>query len=77
MLKHELMQVPSTEIKKNMEAFQRKFEIQTRELTEMETIVVHEGNRIIGSVLAGSHESLIDPVCLYKLFTAMPYAHIS
>ena len=69
MLRQELAQAPSAEIKKNLEAFERKFEIQTRELAEeMKRFVVHEGDRVINSVLAGPHERIIDPVCLRNSF---------
>ena len=55
--------MPETAIRKNMETFSRKFEILQRELLdEMRRVVVHEGDRVIRSVLAGPHERIIDPV---------------
>ncbi|KAM5542913.1 hypothetical protein V8D89_003297, partial [Ganoderma adspersum] len=70
-LKQELSQAPSADIKKNLEAFERKFEIQTRELAEeMKMFVAHEGDRVISSVLAGPHERIIDPD-LYEVWKDM------
>ncbi|PIL33406.1 hypothetical protein GSI_04028 [Ganoderma sinense ZZ0214-1] len=61
-LRQELSHTPSSEIEKNLEMFERKFEIQTRELAEeMTSVVVHEGDRVISSVLAGPHDKIIDP----------------
>ena len=77
MLQQELMQAPSTEIKKNLETFERKFEIQTRELAEeMKRFVVHEGDRVISSVLAGPHERILDPVCSCNSFVAVLHSHM-
>lgn len=65
MLRQELSRAPSADIKKNFEVFEKKFEIQTRELAEeMKKFVAHEGNRVISTVLDGPHERIIDPVCL-------------
>ena len=70
-LKQELSQTPSADIKKNLEGFERKFEIQTRQLVEeMKTFVAHEGDRVISSVLAGPHERIIDPVRLGHLLVS-------
>lgn len=65
MLRQELSRAPSADIKKNFEVFEKKFEIQTRELAEeMKKFVAHEGDRVISTVLDGPHERIIDPVCL-------------
>lgn len=77
MLRQELSHMPSVEMKKNLEAFERKFEIQTRELAEeMKKVVVHEGNRVVRLLLAGPHERIIDTVHLYHLFDATSPAHV-
>ena len=77
MLQQELMQVPSTEIKRNLETFERKFEIQTRALAEeMKRFVVHEGDRVISSVLAGPHERILDPVCSCNSFVVISHSHM-
>ncbi|PIL33367.1 hypothetical protein GSI_03987 [Ganoderma sinense ZZ0214-1] len=76
MLKQELAQAPSAEISKNFETFERKFEIQTRELAEeMKRLIVHEGDRVISSVLAGPHERIIDPD-LYEIWKDMRWRGI-
>ncbi|KAM5542915.1 hypothetical protein V8D89_003299 [Ganoderma adspersum] len=69
MLRQELSQAPSADIKKNLEMFE--FEIQTRELAEeMKKFVAHEGDRVISSVLAGPHERIID-LDLYEVWKDM------
>ena len=63
-LQEELAEAPAIAIRKNFNSFERKFEILQREITEeMRKIVVHEGDRVIKSVLAGPHERIVDPVC--------------
>lgn len=70
-LRQELSQAPSADIKKNFEAFERKFEIQMRQLAEeMKIFIAHEGDRVISSVLAGPHERIIDPVRLGHLLVS-------
>ena len=58
------------EIKKNAELFERKFEMQRRELAEeMRCVVHHEGDRIIeaGSAL---DDGTIDAVRTYQILIA-------
>lgn len=48
---------------KNMVIYERKFEVQKRQLEEMLTSVVkREGDRIITSLAAGPHDRIIDQV---------------
>lgn len=62
-LGRELADMPVTAMRKNMKIFERKFRMQQREIMEeMKKVVVHEGDRVISSVLAGPHERIIDPV---------------
>ena len=62
-LGRELADMPVTAMRKNMKVFERKFRMQQREIMEeMKKVVVHEGDRVISSVLAGPHERIIDPV---------------
>ena len=63
-LQEELADSPAVAIVKNREGFERKFTIMERNITvEMRRIVGHEGDRVIGAVLTGPHERIVDPVC--------------
>ncbi len=65
LLKTELAEAPVAAIRSNFESFERKFEILQQEMIdEMRKIVVHEGDRVISTVLSGPHDRIIDPVCL-------------
>ena len=67
-LQKELAEDPVVEVKRNLETFERKFEILQREgLKEMRDFVKHEGDRVINSVLTGPHERIIDPVRLLDI----------
>ena len=49
-------------IRKNFEAFDRKFRIQQREFAEeVRRVVHHEGDRIVEAVNAGAHDRILDP----------------
>ena len=62
-VKQELFDSPELAIKKNLEAFERKFKMQQRELAEeMRRMVHHEGDRVIEAVTSGPHDRIIDPV---------------
>lgn len=62
-LRQELADTPTAAIQKNLKIFERKFQMQQREIVEeMKKIVIHEGDRVISSVLEGPHERIIDPV---------------
>lgn len=62
-LQEELADSPADSIAKNSEAFDRKFTVMERNITaEMRRIVGREGDRVIGAVLAGPHERILDPV---------------
>lgn len=68
-LKEDLNTDPEDAVKKNLEIFSRKFEIQKRQLLEeMDRIVRREGDRIISAINSGPHENIVDPVS--HLFTA-------
>ena len=67
-LQKELAEDPVVEVKRNLETFERKFEMLQREsLKEMRDFVKHEGDRVINSVLTGPHERIIDPVRLLDI----------
>lgn len=69
-LKQELADTPAAAIQKNLKTFERKFRMQQREIVEeMKKVVVHEGDRVISSVLAGPHERIIDPVRSHLIHT--------
>ncbi|TBU40766.1 hypothetical protein BD309DRAFT_992844 [Dichomitus squalens] len=76
LLKQELVQAPAAEIKKNFEAYERKFEALSRELAEeMKKFVSREGDRVISSVLAGPHDRILDPD-LYEIWKDMRWRGI-
>ncbi|KAF7319402.1 VPS13 domain-containing protein [Mycena chlorophos] len=61
-LKAELKTTADAAIAANMEVFDRKFEIQRRQIEEaVERAVKRQGDRIIGAVLAGPHDRIKDP----------------
>ena len=63
-LQEELADSPVDSIAKNSEAFNRKFTIMEQNIAaEMRRIIGREGDRVIGAVLAGPHERILDPVC--------------
>ena len=54
---------PTDAIEKNAEFFNRKFDIQRRQIEEdVARGVRREGDRIISVVIAGPHDRIIDPV---------------
>ena len=67
-LMQDLADEPAVAIRRNLVRFERRFAIQQKEiLEEMKKVVVHEGDRVIQSVLAGPHERIIDQVCLLRM----------
>ncbi|KAI0759985.1 hypothetical protein BD413DRAFT_266792 [Trametes elegans] len=75
-LVRELEDDPAVAIKKNFVVFERKFRIQQREIVEeMTRVIVHEGDRVISTVLEGPHERIIDPD-LYEIWKDMRWRGI-
>ena len=74
-LQQEIKSDPEEVIKKNTEFFDRKFDIQRRQIVEdVARTVGREGDRIISAVTSGPHDRIIDPVCpVFELCAA----HIS
>jgi len=63
---HEIRDDPVEAIKKNMESFDRKFDLQRRQIQEdIERAVSREGDRIISVVTGGPHERIVDPVRIF------------
>ncbi|CDO75523.1 hypothetical protein BN946_scf184871.g4 [Trametes cinnabarina] len=61
-LELELAETPEVAITKNLEVFERKFEMQQRELAaELHRAMHHEGDRVIEAVTSGPHDRIIDP----------------
>lgn len=64
-LQHEVREEPAVAIEKNAEFFNRKFDIQRRQIQEdINRAVSREGDRIISAVTAGPHERILDQVRL-------------
>ena len=62
-LLHEIKGDPGEAIEKNAEFFNRKFDIQRRQIMEdIARAVNREGDRIISAVAAGPHDRILDPV---------------
>ena len=65
-IQHEIRDDPAVAIEKNAEFFNRKFDIQRRQIQEdIERAVSREGDRIISAVTAGPHERVLDPVRIF------------
>ena len=63
-VQHEIKDDPTDAIEKNAEFFNRKFDIQRRQIEEdVARAVRREGDRIISAVTAGPHDRIVDPVC--------------
>jgi hypothetical protein len=64
-IQQEIREEPAAAIEKNAEFFNRKFDIQRRQIQEdIDRAVRREGDRIISAVTAGPHERIFDPVSL-------------
>ena len=62
-LQHEIKGDPAEAIEQNAEFFNRKFDIQRRQIMEdIARTVGREGDRIISAVTAGPHDRIVDPV---------------
>ncbi|KAJ7739936.1 hypothetical protein B0H16DRAFT_1568368 [Mycena metata] len=60
-LKDELMTDPDAAMEKNLTAFNRKFEVQTRQIIdEMTKVVERQGDRIISELTSGPHDKIVD-----------------
>ena len=65
-IQHEIRDDPAVAIEKNAEVFNRKFDIQRRQIQEdIERAVIRGGDRIISAVTAGPHERVLDPVLIF------------
>lgn len=63
-IQHEITDDPTSAIEKNAESFNRKFDMQRRQIQEdIARAVRREGDRIITAVTAGPHDRIVDPVC--------------
>ncbi|KAF8214062.1 hypothetical protein K438DRAFT_995547 [Mycena galopus ATCC 62051] len=61
-LKDELATDIDAALEKNMKSFDRKFEVQTRQIIdEMSKVVERQGDRIIGALTSGPHDKIVDP----------------
>jgi hypothetical protein len=62
-IQHEIRADPIDAIEKNAEFFNRKFDMQRRQIEEdIAHAVRREGDRIITAVMAGPHDRIVDPV---------------
>ena len=62
-VQHEIRDDPTDAIEKNAEFFNRKFDMQRRQIEEdIARAVRREGDRIITAVTAGPHDRIVDPV---------------
>lgn len=62
-IQHEIKDDPTDAIEKNAEFFNRKFDMQRRQIEEdIARTVRREGDRIITAVMAGPHDRIVDPV---------------
>ncbi|KAH9855711.1 hypothetical protein C2E23DRAFT_723446 [Lenzites betulinus] len=69
-LKEELSEDPDISIQRNWNAFERKFEMQERELERIQEIVHEENQIVIKSVSAGPHDKIRDND-LYNIWREM------
>lgn len=78
-LRREIAENPDTAIKINAELFDRKFEIQRRQIeADVARAVRREGDRIISAVTSGPHDRIIDTVrffCPPSLFLLMSHCY--
>jgi len=62
-VQHEIRDDPANAIEQNAEFFNRKFDMQRRQIEEdIARAVRREGDRIITAVTAGPHDRIVDPV---------------
>ncbi|KAI0951411.1 hypothetical protein AcW1_008459 [Taiwanofungus camphoratus] len=61
-LKEDLRDDPAAAVAKNLSSFERKLEMQQRQiLQEVGRIVTRDGDRVIKAVTSGPHDKLVDP----------------
>ncbi|OJT06672.1 hypothetical protein TRAPUB_2475 [Trametes pubescens] len=72
----DLADEPAVAIRKNLETFEHRFLIQQQEtVAQLTDVIVHEGDRVISTVLDGPHEKIIDPV-MYEIWKDMRWRGI-
>ncbi|KAF7329876.1 VPS13 domain-containing protein [Mycena kentingensis (nom. inval.)] len=61
-LKNELHTDPDIAMNENARTYDRKFEVQRRQIVdELTKVVEREGDRVISSILSGPHDKIVDP----------------
>ncbi|KAF9059093.1 hypothetical protein BDP27DRAFT_1342146 [Rhodocollybia butyracea] len=60
-LKEELQIAVDDDLKKNMQIFMRKLDVQRRQLLDIEAAVIRQSNRVISAVRQGPHDRVHDP----------------
>ncbi|KAL1941413.1 hypothetical protein VTO73DRAFT_7230 [Trametes versicolor] len=72
----DLADEPAVAIRKNLETFEHRFLIQQQEtVVQLTDVIVHEGDRVISTVLDGPHEKIIDPI-MYEIWKDMRWRGI-
>lgn len=68
-LRKDLREDVQKTLEKNKIVFERKFDVQKRQIiSEIEDAVHREGDRVITAVISGPHDRIIDPVsCVFQL----------
>lgn len=61
-LQLEIKAKPDEAIEKNADFFSRMFDIQKRQIIEIERTINREGDRIISTLTAGPHDRIVDQV---------------
>jgi dephospho-CoA kinase len=61
-LRQEIAEDPEHAIKSNANIFDKKFEVQQRQIEDLARTVRRESDRIISAVTSGPHDRIIDPV---------------
>jgi hypothetical protein len=62
-LRKDLREDVQEALQKNMAVFERKLDVQKRQIiTELEGVVHREGDRVISAVTSGPHDRIVDPV---------------
>jgi hypothetical protein len=67
-LRKDLREDVQEALQKNMAVFERKLDVQKRQIiNEVEGVVHREGDRVISAVTSGPHDRILDPVSLFLL----------
>lgn len=61
-LSEDLTVEPMEAISKNFASFELRCKIREEQITELKDAMVHQGDRVISTLLCGPHEKIIDPV---------------